>query len=73
MLNSPKLLPALLLAVLLLPLMGCANAPPLSSPLVIAPPAIPALPLQARQPQPPAICLPTCSDGLRMLLDSLLR
>ena len=73
MLNSPKLLPALLLAVLLLPLMGCASAPPLSSPLVIAPPAIPALHLQARQPPPPALCLPTCSDGLRTLLDSLLR
>ena len=71
--NSLKTLPALLRCVLLLLVTGCASAPPALPPPVIAPPSIPALPLPARQPQPLAICSPTCSGGLQTLLDSLLR
>lgn len=52
---------------------GCAHnsAPPLPA-AVVAPAAIPALPVQARQPTPPAICLPTCSAGLMRLRMELL-
>ena len=71
--NSLKTLPASLLCALLPLVTGCASAPSLSPPLVIAPPSIPALPFQARQPPPQAICSPTCSGGLQTLLDSLLR
>ena len=57
---------------LLLLLPACATVSPPLPPSVIAPPAIPPLPLAARQPAPPELCMLTCSDGLSLLLDSLL-
>lgn len=61
------------LPLMLLPLMtllaGCAH----ESPSYHAdPPAVPVLPVEARQPTPPAICLPTCSAGLMRLREELL-
>ena len=60
----------LIVMLLLLLLAGCASAPlqlPAPAPL------IPPLPQEARQPDPPPICQPTCSAGLARLLDSLLQ
>ncbi len=62
-----------LLPLMLLPLMtllaGCAH----ESPNYHAdPPAVPVLPVEARQPTPPAICLPSCSAGLMRLREELL-
>lgn len=71
--NLLKMLSESLLCALWLLVTGCATAPQPLPPLVIDPPSIPPLPLQARQPPAPAICLPTCSDGLTRLRDSLLR
>lgn len=52
---------------LLLLLTGCAvNSLP-SSPPSVAPPLVPNLPQQALQPNPPLICLPTCSAGAEKL------
>ena len=61
------------LPLMLLPLMtllaGCAH----ESPSYHAdPPAVPVLPVEARQPIPPAICLPSCSAGLMRLRGELL-
>jgi len=56
-----------LLIALALLLSGCSNVlrkPP-------AQPHVPALPQVARQPAPPPLCQPTCSEGLAKLLDSL--
>lgn len=50
----------LMLSAPLLLVLGCASAPQPLPPVVVAPPAIPPLPSQARQPQAPAICSPTC-------------
>lgn len=62
------------LAVMLLPALlnvtGCATTPLPSPPLVIAPPAIPPLPPEARQAPLPAWCYPTCSAGLTTLRKS---
>lgn len=64
-----RTLPALLLTVLLA---GCVcNTPP--PPAVVLPPQRPALPPEARQPELPEICSPTCSDGLTRLREQLLR
>lgn len=56
--------------MLLIPLAtGCAfDSPP---PSVVAPPAIPPLPVQARQPTVPALCLTTCSKGFEQLENGL--
>lgn len=60
-----------MLAALTLLLSACVSVPS-SSPLPpVAPPAIPQLPEAARQPAPPEICSPTCSDGLTRLRVSL--
>lgn len=59
----------LLCAALLLT--ACASPPPLLPPVMLPEAQIPPLPPQARQPVPPAICLPTCSAGLARLLDQL--
>jgi len=59
----------MLLASALL-LTGCAGAQ--KEWLLTPSPEIPALPGEARQPDPPSICSPTCSAGLSILLDSLL-
>ena len=61
------------LPLMLLPLMtllaGCAH----ESPSYHAdPPAVPVLPVEARQPTPPEICLPSCSAGLTRLRVELL-
>ena len=49
--------------VLLLLLAGCATPPPLPlQPVTVAPPSIPPLPPEARQPPAPEFCLPTCSS-----------
>ena len=69
MANKTLTLRALTLTPLALLLAACA--PPLT---VTAPPPepprIPALPPQARQPQMPLICSPTCSQGLTMRRES---
>ena len=61
------------LPLMLLPLMtllaGCAHELPSYH---ADPPAVPVLPVEARQPTPPAICLPTCSAGLMRLREELL-
>lgn len=57
------------LSLLPLLLTACGTAPPS---LPVAAPAIPPLPQQARQPQPPASCLPTCNAGLTRLRENLL-
>ena len=63
--NVLRLAIAQLLLVPMLLLLACAapSLPP--SPVVVAPPAIPALPLSARQVPRPEFCSPTCSDRLR--------
>lgn len=63
------LLPKLTLAVLLLLLSACGSMPIASPP--VAPPQVPKLPLAAQQPKPPALCSPTCSQGLTKLRESL--
>lgn len=55
--------PWLMLAPLTLLLSSCACELP-SLPLPPAAPAIPLLPAEARQPETPSMCLPTCSAGL---------
>lgn len=68
--NAWQIVGALPLLMLGLLLTACGSDGPLVRPPV--PPKIPALPAQARQPDPPAICRPTCSDGLARLLSSSL-
>lgn len=62
--------PFLIATVLVLLLTACSSAPVRSPQLA---PAVPPLPAQARQPNPPEICSPTCSDGLTKLRGTLLR
>lgn len=61
------------LPLMLLPLMtllaGCARELPSYH---ADPPAVPVLPLEAMQPERPAICLPSCPAGLTRLRESLL-
>lgn len=51
---------------------GCAtpSAPTGAGPVVVVPPRLP-LPPEARPPSRPEVCTPTCSAGLRRLLDEL--
>lgn len=71
----------LLLAMLLMPLLlgsACAPQKPDSAqPSLQGRAPVPALPQEARQPTPPSVCSPTCSEGLTRLrtelLDSLTR
>lgn len=49
-------------------LAGCSAQPPRLPPAVQ--PAVPPLPAVARQPKPPPVCSPTCSEGLRIELQS---
>ena len=56
---------ALLLLLLLLLFAGCST-PRLVPVVQPAPP----LPKEARQPAPPPLCQPSCSDGLLRLLES---
>lgn len=65
LLSGPLLWLLLLVLMLLLP--ACANRLPDSPAPSVKPPAIPALPTEARQPptqELPSICLQGCSQGL---------
>lgn len=55
---------ALLLLAPMLLLAAC------TTPVAVTPPQRPALPAQARQPQPPSICIPSCAEGLTRLRES---
>lgn len=68
--SNPSLWLALTLLVLLAPLTACAPQQLQPQPAVIAPPAVPPLPMQARQPPAPAWCSPTCSAALQIELQS---
>jgi hypothetical protein len=76
--HRPKhALPPLTLLALVTLLTACSVAPkslPPSAPIppVIQPPQTPPLPAEARQPPTPALCSPSCSEGLRKRLQSLL-
>ena len=54
----------LMLAALALLLTACAASSPPISPAPVQAAQMPALPPQARQPQVPSICSPTCSSAL---------
>lgn len=43
---------------------GCASKPESWQPPPVAPPSIPALPNEAKQPTAPPWCSPSCSAGL---------
>lgn len=66
----------LLLAMLLMPLLlgaACAPQKPDSAqPSQQGRAPVPALPQEARQPTPPSVCSPTCSEGLTRLRTQLL-
>lgn len=68
---------ALLLLVCLASVSGCATQPPPLQPAVVAPPSIPPLPREARQPPIPSECLPSCAANLmtqkKRALDTLTR
>lgn len=72
-----KKLPQRLLVACAVLLQACASNSPQHVPVAVQAAQVPPLPTQARQPTPPPICLPTCSDGLtklyRELQDSLTR
>lgn len=62
--------------MLLLPLVlmtGCGGKSQTLPPVVVAPPAIPPLPAQARQPMTPSECSPTCLSGLTAERESWLK
>ncbi len=61
---------ALMLLVLVLLFGGCGTAPPR---LVAVQAPVPPLPQEARQPETPPWCQPTCSAALARLLDGLLK
>lgn len=61
---------ALTLIVPMLLLVGCSNGSTVYLPTPA--PKIPALPKEARQPEKPSICLPTCSKNLSNETDSWL-
>lgn len=62
-----------MLLLLGLLLSGCGTVSKPLPPPVVRPAAIPPLPIQAKQPAPPEICLPTCSAGLTRLRERLQR
>ena len=66
MARKDSTLRAVTLTVLVLLLTACAQPSIFTAPPP-EPPRTPALPEQARQPKPPSICLPTCSQGLTRL------
>ncbi len=72
--NARPSVRARMLSSLALLLAACSSgSPPYSPPpVVVKPAAIPALPVQARQPKTPPMCSQTCSEGVSQLLDSWL-
>ena len=73
---KPALLPLMLLAPVML-LTACNGVPKPLPPSAPIPPAIqpaqaPVLPAEAKQPPTPELCSPSCSEGLRRRLQSLL-
>ena len=70
--NLKRAASAQIVPLLMLLLAGCASVSQPLSPPPVSPPAIPALPLAARQPKTPPECLPTCSDGARQEFESWL-
>ena len=75
--RSKHALQLLTLLVLGTLLTACSVAPKSSLPSAPIPPAIqppqtPPLPAEARQPKTPELCSPSCSEGLRRRLQSLL-
>lgn len=69
--RTPRAL-ALTLVLLALLLSACSSTPPSLPPAVVAPPAIPPLPREARQPPVPAWCSPSCYGGLTSIRESWL-
>jgi hypothetical protein len=76
MLRTESALRLLTLLVPALLLTACSAvlkpSPPNAPTPSVTPPRIPDLPPEARQPKTPALCSPSCSDGLRKRLESLL-
>ncbi len=70
MLRSNERLPTALLLGLMLLASGCTTKPTSSLPPSVAPARIPPLPLEARQPDAPPWCSPTCSHGLMLERES---
>ena len=66
-LNNQSKWPRLTLPLLLLLLTAC-NSKLIALP--VDPPAVPPLPVEAKQPTQPDYCLPTCSAGLTREQDS---
>jgi hypothetical protein len=62
--DNNRLLRLLTLSVLMLLATGCATKQENWLPAQVAPPAIPALPSEAKQPPAPQWCSPTCSSAL---------
>ena len=60
---------AAMLLALAVSVMGCAQTSTVTAPPP-EPPRIPELPPQARQPELPSICSPSCSAGLTKLRES---
>ncbi len=60
----------ILLLSLLWLVTGCGSVPKPTPPNIAQ---IPPLPPQAQQPPPPPLCLPTCLDGWKRLVESLLK
>ncbi len=67
--NNERSLKPLLLGLMLLA-SGCTTKPASSLPPSVAPARIPPLPLEARQPDAPQWCSPTCSHGLMLERES---
>jgi len=70
--NAPRLR-LLMLTGLLLLAGGCASVSQPLPPVVVQPPITPSLPAQARQPPPPEICSPTCSQKWSELAEQWLQ
>lgn len=67
--NRLPVLGMMLIALVLLSA-GCASSLPPIVPPSAQPPQRPSLPVEARQPKPPLICLPTCSAGVERLFEN---
>lgn len=71
--NDNVMRPLLLLLPLVMLASACAPLKPDSAQASASARApVPPLPLEARQPTPPSVCLPTCSEGLTRLRTELL-